>query len=68
MKNGVCIRVIGDLSLLDDELRNLVAQIMLMTKNNKKAFLNIAFAYTCKCFFLLKKYICIVFGLQLEKK
>lgn len=51
MKHGVCIRVIGDLSLLDDELRNLIAQIMLMTKNNKRAHLNIAFAYTCKYIF-----------------
>lgn len=48
MANGVCLRVIGNLSLLDDELRKLLAQVMLKTKDNKKAFLNIAFAYTCK--------------------
>lgn len=54
MEDGVCIRVIGDLSLLDDELRNLVAQVMIMTKDNSKAFLNIAFAYTCKFFRMMQ--------------
>lgn len=48
MADKVCIRIIGDLSLLDDELRKLIAQVMLKTKDNDKAFFNIAFAYTCK--------------------
>jgi len=47
-ENGVCIRVIGNLTLLPDDLRKLVAQAMLMTKDNNKAILNVAFSYTSR--------------------
>lgn len=48
MEHGVCIRVIGNLSLLPQNIRKLIAQAMILTKDNKKTFLNVAFAYTGK--------------------
>ncbi|XP_066253798.1 dehydrodolichyl diphosphate synthase complex subunit DHDDS-like [Euwallacea similis] len=46
MEYGVCIRVIGNLSLLPVDLRKLMAEAVLMTKGNSKAILNVAFPYT----------------------
>ncbi|KAK3912450.1 Dehydrodolichyl diphosphate synthase complex subunit DHDDS [Frankliniella fusca] len=46
MEHGVHIRVIGNLNLLPLDLRKVMAKAMLMTKENSKAILNIAFAYT----------------------
>ncbi|XP_011333351.1 dehydrodolichyl diphosphate synthase complex subunit DHDDS isoform X2 [Ooceraea biroi] len=48
MENGVCIRVIGNLSLLPENIRKLISQVIIMTKNNNKTNLNIAFAYTSR--------------------
>lgn len=48
MERGVCIRIIGNLSLIPDDLRKLIAKVMCITRNNNKAFLNIAFAYTSR--------------------
>ncbi|XP_044252821.1 dehydrodolichyl diphosphate synthase complex subunit DHDDS [Tribolium madens] len=48
MSEGVCIRIIGNLGLLSPELRRLTAQAELMTKDNNKAFLNVAFSYTSR--------------------
>ncbi|KAJ8931090.1 hypothetical protein NQ314_016040 [Rhamnusium bicolor] len=48
MREGVCIRVIGNLSLLSEDLRKLIAEAMLLTKDNNKAILNVAFAYTSR--------------------
>lgn len=45
-EKGIHIRVIGNLSLLPDDLKQLIARSMLITKDNNKAFLNVAFAYT----------------------
>lgn len=45
---GVCIRVIGNLALLPEDVRKLIAKAVLLTKDNKKCFLNIAFAYTSR--------------------
>ncbi|KAL6432251.1 hypothetical protein ACFW04_006720 [Cataglyphis niger] len=47
-EQGVCIRVIGNLSLLSEDMRKLIAEAMIITENNKKATLNLAFAYTSK--------------------
>lgn len=47
-EQGICIRVIGNLSLLSEDMRKLFAEAMILTKNNNKATLNIAFSYTCK--------------------
>lgn len=43
---GVRVHVAGRLSLLPSDLRSLVSEVMLATKNNNKLRLNIAYAYT----------------------
>ncbi|KAL6267664.1 dehydrodolichyl diphosphate synthase complex subunit DHDDS [Pogonomyrmex barbatus] len=48
MEHGVCIRVIGNLSMLPEDICKLIAEAMIITKDNNKAFLNVAFAYTSK--------------------
>ncbi|RZB39748.1 Prenyltransf domain containing protein [Asbolus verrucosus] len=48
MAHGVCVRIIGNLSLLSEELQRLIAKVTLMTKDNNKAYLNVAFAYTSR--------------------
>ncbi|KAI4488962.1 hypothetical protein M0804_004460 [Polistes exclamans] len=48
MENGVCVRIIGNLELVPENLRKLMAEAIIITKNNSKAFLNIAFAYTSR--------------------
>jgi len=48
MDVGVCVRVIGNLSLIPEDVRKLIAEAMTLTKKNNKAFLNLAFSYTCK--------------------
>ncbi|KAF7391497.1 hypothetical protein HZH68_011040 [Vespula germanica] len=48
MEYGICVRIIGNLELLPEDLRKLVAEAIIITKNNNKAFLNIAFAYTSR--------------------
>lgn len=47
-KYGVCIRVIGNIDLLPERLKCLAASAMLMTKDNKTCFLNLALAYTSR--------------------
>lgn len=54
MEHGICVRIIGNLELLPEDLRKLVAEAIIITKNNNKAFLNIAFAYTCKYTLLIR--------------
>lgn len=44
--HGVRIRVIGNLSLLPEELQQVIAKAMLCTEKNDKLFLNIALSYT----------------------
>ncbi|NLI62485.1 MAG: di-trans,poly-cis-decaprenylcistransferase [Methanosarcinaceae archaeon] len=46
LKNkGIRIRVVGDLSLIPEELSNKILEVEEKTKNNSNMFLNIAFAY-----------------------
>lgn len=47
-KRGICIRMIGNWTLLPSDLQKCMADVMLMTKNNTKAYLNVAFAYTSR--------------------
>lgn len=47
-EEGLCVQIVGDWSLVPDSLKPLMAKAMLVTKNNKKVKLNVAFAYTCK--------------------
>lgn len=48
MEAGIGIRVIGNLSLLPEDLCKLIAEAMTITKDNNKAILNLAFPYTSK--------------------
>ncbi|XP_065201591.1 dehydrodolichyl diphosphate synthase complex subunit DHDDS-like [Planococcus citri] len=47
-EHGVCIRIIGNMTLLPKDLCTLMLIAMLLTKDNKKGYLNIAFSYTGK--------------------
>lgn len=47
-EKGVRIRVIGNLKLLPKDIQKTVAEAMLLTKNNNKSILNVAFAYTSR--------------------
>ncbi|XP_019696982.2 dehydrodolichyl diphosphate synthase complex subunit DHDDS [Harpegnathos saltator] len=48
MEHGVCVRIIGNLSLIPEDICKLIAKVMTITKDNNKAFLNVAFAYTSR--------------------
>ncbi|XP_077337171.1 dehydrodolichyl diphosphate synthase complex subunit DHDDS [Lithobates pipiens] len=47
-KHEVCIRVLGDMTLLPLDIQKLIAQAVLETKNYSKCFLNVCFAYTSR--------------------
>ena len=47
-QRGVKIRVIGNMKLLPKDLQKSIAEAMLMTKDNDKSILNVAFAYTSR--------------------
>ncbi|KOX70726.1 Dehydrodolichyl diphosphate synthase [Melipona quadrifasciata] len=47
-KHGLCVRIIGNLSLLPQNIQELIAETMILTKEHNKGFLNIAFAYTSR--------------------
>ncbi|XP_076382399.1 dehydrodolichyl diphosphate synthase subunit [Megalopta genalis] len=47
-KHGLCVRIIGNLSLLPENIQKLIAEAMMFTEDHNKAFLNIAFAYTSR--------------------
>ncbi|XP_063709591.1 dehydrodolichyl diphosphate synthase complex subunit DHDDS [Culicoides brevitarsis] len=47
-EQGICIRIIGNLSLLPKDILKTMAEAILLTKDNKKAILNVAFAYTSR--------------------
>lgn len=47
-EKGVKIRVIGNLQLLPKDLQKSIAEAMLLTENNDKSILNVAFAYTSR--------------------
>ncbi|KAL5010632.1 hypothetical protein ScPMuIL_012937 [Solemya velum] len=48
MKHGVCIRVLGDLSLLPRDILEELAESVECSKNNTRAVLNVCFAYTSR--------------------
>jgi len=48
MEEGVCVQIIGDWSLVPPNLRKLMAKAMVMTRHNRRAKLNVAFAYTSR--------------------
>ncbi|XP_029427078.1 dehydrodolichyl diphosphate synthase complex subunit DHDDS isoform X2 [Rhinatrema bivittatum] len=47
-KHGVCIRVLGDLTLLPLDIQELIARTVLATRNYNKCFLNVCCAYTSR--------------------
>lgn len=47
-EKGVRIRVIGNLQMLPRDIQKTVAEAMLLTKDNNKSILNVAFAYTSR--------------------
>ncbi|XP_012156954.1 dehydrodolichyl diphosphate synthase complex subunit DHDDS [Ceratitis capitata] len=47
-EHGVRIRVIGNIGLLPEDLQALIAKAMVITEQNGKLFLNIAFSYTSR--------------------
>ncbi|XP_069751592.1 dehydrodolichyl diphosphate synthase complex subunit DHDDS isoform X2 [Narcine bancroftii] len=47
-KHGVCIRVLGNLTLLPVDIQELIAQAVLSTQSYNKCFLNVCFAYTSR--------------------
>ncbi|ETE73978.1 Dehydrodolichyl diphosphate synthase [Ophiophagus hannah] len=47
-KHGVCIRILGDLTLLPQDIQELIAKVVLATKHYNTCFLNIGFAYTSR--------------------
>lgn len=48
MKHGVCIRVLGDLTLLPKDLQAVIADAMYLSRNNTRAILNVCMAYTAR--------------------
>lgn len=47
-ERGICIRIIGNMSLLPVDIQQFMAEAVLLTQNNKEAFLNVAFSYTSR--------------------
>lgn len=45
---GICVRIIGNLSMLPPDIQSIMAKVMLLTQNNNRAVWNIAFAYTSR--------------------
>lgn len=47
-ERGISIRIIGNMSLLPLDLQKIMAEAILLTKDNNRAILNVAFAYTSR--------------------
>ncbi|GAA6067530.1 dehydrodolichyl diphosphate synthase complex subunit DHDDS, partial [Tachysurus ichikawai] len=47
-KHGVCVRVLGDLTLLPEDLQRLISKAVVSTRAYNKCFLNVCFAYTSR--------------------
>lgn len=47
-EHGVCIRVLGNLSFVPEDVRAFMAEAMQITKDNNRTVLNVAFSYTCE--------------------
>eukprot|EP00053_Salpingoeca_punica_P008656 m.77394 g.77394 ORF g.77394 m.77394 type:complete len:429 (+) comp14697_c0_seq1:310-1596(+) len=45
-KHGVCVRVLGDVSLLPADLQVSISKAVHLSRNNTRAILNVCFAYT----------------------
>lgn len=47
-ERGICIRIIGNWSMCPLDIQKCMADAVLLTRKNNKAFLNVAFAYTSR--------------------
>ncbi|XP_045196592.2 dehydrodolichyl diphosphate synthase complex subunit DHDDS-like [Mercenaria mercenaria] len=47
-KHEVCVRVLGNLSLLPEDVQQTVAEVINLSKNNTRATLNVCFSYTSR--------------------
>ncbi|ESP01058.1 hypothetical protein LOTGIDRAFT_225491 [Lottia gigantea] len=47
-KHGVCIRVLGNLTLLPLDVQEIIAEAVNFTKHNTRAILNVCFSYTSR--------------------
>ncbi|CAH1798900.1 unnamed protein product [Owenia fusiformis] len=47
-KHDVCVRVIGDITMLPSDVQEVVAEAVYISRNNKKAILNVCLAYTSR--------------------
>lgn len=47
-ERGICIRMIGNMSLLPLDIQKFMAEAVLLTQNNTGACLNVAFSYTSR--------------------
>lgn len=48
MEYGVCVRIVGEVSLLPQDLQQMLAKVVVNTCNNSKAYLNVCLAYTSR--------------------
>jgi len=46
MKNSICVKVLGNINLLPTDVKDCINEIVELTRDNQKLFLNIAMAYT----------------------
>lgn len=47
-KHGICVRILGDITLLPADLQQVIARMVNVSKHNTKAVLNVAFPYTSR--------------------
>lgn len=48
MENQVCVRIIGDITMLPKDLQKMLARVVLNTRINSRAVLNVCLAYTSR--------------------
>ncbi|RIA93268.1 Uncharacterized protein C4D7.04c [Glomus cerebriforme] len=47
-KYGVCVRILGNMSYVSQDLRNVIEEAIEMTKDNDRSILNVCFSYTSR--------------------
>ncbi|EXX78025.1 Rer2p [Rhizophagus irregularis DAOM 197198w] len=47
-KYGVCVRILGNMSYVSQDLREVIEEAVEMTKNNNRSILNVCFSYTSR--------------------
>lgn len=47
-KYGVCVRVLGNITLLPRDIQEIIADVVTFSKSNTRAILNVCFAYTSR--------------------